>query len=100
MLIANYNRGIYLVGKMLKVHTAWARIVAIAAAHTTGGDFVGMAITMSTLYAYQMGPVLFKPLAISTNSVQPSTLHYLTSSHQMAPVQKTRFAIKAGQCAV
>ena len=37
-------------------------IVAISEAHRNGGDYVGIATYhINTLYAYQIGPVMFKP---------------------------------------
>ena len=37
-------------------------IVAISEAHGNGGDYVGIATNhINTLYAYQIGPVMFKP---------------------------------------
>ena len=42
---------------------AWGEgIVAIATAHTSGGDYVEIAREhVETLYAYDLTPVLFKP---------------------------------------
>lgn len=77
---------------------AWGEgIVAIAAAHTTGGDYVGLATDhVNTLYAYQMGPVLFKPTLAATDQFRPTfetALSYFVASNN-ACQEDQGFAIK------
>ena len=65
---------------------AWGEgIVAIATAHTNGGDYVGLATDhVNTLYAYQMGPVLFKPTLAATDQFRPTfetALSYFVASN-------------------
>ena len=77
---------------------AWGEgIVAIAAAHTTGGDYVGLATDhVNTLYAYQMGPVLFKPTLAATDQFRPTfetALSYFVASNNACP-EDQGFAIK------
>ena len=77
---------------------AWGEgIVAIAAAHTSGGDFVDLATNhVNTLYAYQMGPVLFKPTLAAIDQFRPtfdSALSYFVASNGACPEDKG-FAIK------
>jgi len=77
---------------------AWGEgIVAIAAAHTTGGDYVGLATDhVNTLYAYQMGPVLFKPTLAATDQFRPTfetALSYFVASNN-ACSEDQGFAIK------
>ena len=77
---------------------AWGEgIVAIAAAHTTGGDFVGIATNhVNTLYAYKMGPVLFKPTLAAIDQFRPTfdtALSYFVASNGACPEDKG-FAIK------
>ena len=49
------------VAEVKDAQRAWGKgIIAIATAHANGGDYVGLATDhVNTLYAYQMGPVLF-----------------------------------------
>ena len=51
------------VDEVERVQQEWGDgIVAISQAHKNGGDYVGIATNhINTLYAYQIGPVLFKP---------------------------------------
>ena len=77
---------------------AWGEgIVAIAAAHTSGGDFVDLATNhVNTLYAYQMGPVLFKPTLAAIDQFRPTfdtALSYFVASNGACPEDKG-FAIK------
>ena len=77
---------------------AWGEgIVAIAAAHTSGGDFVDIATNhVNTLYAYQMGPVLFKPTLAAIDQFRPNfdtALSYFVASNGACPEDKG-FAIK------
>ena len=77
---------------------AWGEgIVAIATAHTNGGDYVGLATDhVNTLYAYQMGPVLFKPTLAATDQFRPTfetALSYFVASNNACP-EDQGFAIK------
>ena len=81
-----------------KAQEAWGDgIVAIAAAHSTGGDFVGIATNhVNTLYAYQLGPVLFKPTLAAIDQFRPTfetALSYFVASNGACPEDKG-FAIK------
>ena len=77
---------------------AWGDgIVAIANAHTNDGDYVGIASNhINTLYAYQMGPVLFKPTLAAIDQFRPTfdtALSYFVASNNACPEDKG-FAIK------
>ena len=77
---------------------AWGDgIVSIASAHANGGDYVGIASNhVNTLYAYQMGPVLFKPTLASTDQFRPTfdtALSYFVASNN-ACIEDRGFAIK------
>jgi len=77
---------------------AWGEgIVAIALAHNEGGDFVALATNhVNTLYAYQLGPVLFKPTLATINQFRPTfetALSYFVASNGACPEDKG-FAIK------
>ena len=77
---------------------AWGEgIVAIATAHTNGGDYVGLATDhVKTLYAYQIGPVLFKPTLAATDQFRPTfetALSYFVASNNACP-EDQGFAIK------
>ena len=77
---------------------AWGEgIVAIAAAHTSGGDFVDIATNhVNTLYAYQLGPVLFKPTLAAIDQFRPTfdtALSYFVASNGACQEDKG-FAIK------
>ena len=77
---------------------AWgAGIVAIALAHSTGGDYVSIATNhVNTLYSYQMGPVLFKPTLAAIDQFRPTfdtALSYFVASNNACPEDKG-FAIK------
>ena len=77
---------------------AWGDgIVAIANAHTNGGDYVSIASNhINTLYAYQMGQVLFKPTLAAIDQFRPTfdtALSYFVASNNACPEDKG-FAIK------
>lgn len=77
---------------------AWgAGIVAIATAHMNNGDYVGVATDhVNTLYAYQLGPVLFKPTLAAIDQFRPTfdtALSYFVASNNACPEDKG-FAIK------
>ena len=70
---------------------------AIANAHKNDGDYVGIASNhVNTLYAYQMGPVLFKPTLAAIDQFRPTfdtALSYFVASNNACPEDKG-FAIK------
>ena len=77
---------------------AWGDgIVAIANAHKNDGDYVSIASNhINTLYAYQMGPVLFKPTLAAIDQFRPTfdtALSYFVASNNACPEDKG-FAIK------
>ena len=77
---------------------AWGEgIVAIAAAHTSGGDYVEIAREhVETLYAYGLTAVLFKPTLAVIEQFRPtfdSALSYFVASNNVCPEDKG-FAIK------
>ena len=77
---------------------AWGDgIVAIASAHLSGGDYVDIARNhVETLYAYGIGPVLFKPTLAAEEQFRPnfeSALSYFVASNNECPEDKG-FAIK------
>ena len=77
---------------------AWGDgIVAIANAHQSGGDYVGIASNhVETLYAYGLTNVLFKPTLASIEQFRPdfeSALSYFVASNNACPEDKG-FAIK------
>ena len=77
---------------------AWGEgIVAIANAHANQEDYVGIASNhINTLYAYQMGPVLFKPTLAAINQFRPTfdtALSYFVASNNACP-EDSGFAIK------
>ena len=76
--------------KVADAQRAWGEgIVAIATAHTNGGDYVGLATDhVNTLYAYQMGPVLFKPTLAATDQFRPTfqtALSYFVGANNACP---------------
>ena len=84
--------------KVKDAQRAWGKgIVAIATAHTNGGDYVGLATDhVNTLYAYQMGPVLFKPTLAAVDQFRPTfetALSYFVASNNACPEDKG-FAIQ------
>jgi len=86
------------VAEVKDAQRAWGEgIVAIATAHTNGGDYVGLATDhVETLYAYQMGPVLFKPTLAASNQFRPTfqtALSYFVASNNACP-EDQGFAIK------
>ena len=77
---------------------AWGDgIVAIANAHLSGRDYVGIARNhVETLYAYGISPVLFKPTLAAEEQFRPnfeSALSYFVASNNECPEDKG-FAIK------
>ena len=77
---------------------AWGEgIVAIANAHKNDGDYVSIASNhINTLYAYQMGPVLFKPTLAAIDQFRPTfdtALSYFVASNNACPEDRG-FAIK------
>ena len=77
---------------------AWGEgIVAIATAHSTGGDYVETAREhVETLYAYGLTAVLFKPTLAVIEQFRPtfdSALSYFVASNNVCPEDKG-FAIK------
>ena len=77
---------------------AWGEgIVAIANAHKNDGEYVSIASNhINTLYAYQMGPVLFKPTLAAIDQFRPTfdtALSYFVASNNACPEDKG-FAIK------
>lgn len=81
-----------------KAQRAWGDgIVAIAAAHTSGGDYVALAQRhVETLYGYSMGDVLFKPTLAAVEQFRPSfdqALSYFVGANGACSEDKG-FAIK------
>ena len=72
-------------------------IVRIAAAHTAGDDFEAVAREhVASLYAYSLGPVLFKPTlaaAVQFRSTFEDALSYFVATNNACPEDKG-FAIK------
>jgi len=86
------------VAKVKDAQRAWGEgIVAIATTHTNGGDYVGLATDhVNTLYAYQMGPVLFKPTLAAVDQFRPTfetALSYFVASNNACP-EDQGFAIQ------
>ena len=86
------------VAEVKDAQRAWGEgIVAIATAHTNGGDYVGLATDhVETLYAYQMGPVLFKPTLAAVDQFRPTfetALSYFVASNNACP-EDQGFAIQ------
>ena len=86
------------VAEVKDAQRAWGEgIVAIATAHTNGGDYVGLATDhVNTLYAYQMGPVLFKPTMAAVDQFRPTfetALSYFVASNNACP-EDQGFAIQ------
>lgn len=78
--------------------SAWGNgIVAIAKAHSSGGDYVGLARKhVEDLYAYGITTVLFKPTLAAIEQFRPdfeSALSYFVASNNQCPEDKG-FAIK------
>jgi len=81
-----------------KAQRLWGQgIVEIAAAHRAGADYVQRAKDhITTLYAYDLGPVLFKPTLAVKQQFRPSfegALSYFVASNNACPEDKG-FAIK------
>ena len=77
---------------------AWGDgIVAMASAHHSDGDYVDIARNhVETLYAYDIGTVLFKPTLAAVEQFRPnfeSALSYFVASNNACPEDKG-FAIK------
>ena len=69
-----------------KAQQAWGEgVVAIAAAHDTGMDYIQRAHShVETLYAYDIGPVLFKPTFAIKEQFRPTfegAVSYLSLIH-------------------
>tara|TARA_B100001093_G_scaffold97529_1_gene89492 strand:- start:181 stop:645 length:465 start_codon:yes stop_codon:yes gene_type:complete len=82
-----------------KAQQAWGEgVVEIAAAHDAGADYVQRARThVETLYAYDIGPVLFKPTFAIEEQFRPTfegALSYFVASNGACPEDKG-FAIKS-----
>ena len=78
--------------------SAWGNgIVAIAKAHSIGGDYVSLARKhVEDLYAYGITTVLFKPTLAAIEQFRPdfeSALSYFVASNNQCPEDKG-FAIK------
>ena len=85
-------------GDVEDAQQAWGEgIVAIATAHSTGGDYVEVARNhVETLYAYGLTAVLFKPTLAVIEQFRPtfdSALSYFVASNNVCPEDKG-FAIK------
>ena len=70
-----------------KAQQAWGEgIVAISAAHSSGGDYVALATKhVETLYAYDIGKVLFKPTLAVKEQFRPTfetALSYFVASER------------------
>merc|ERR1719169_143530 len=77
---------------------AWGDgIVNIAAAHTSGGNYVQTATDhINTLYAYGLSPVLFKPTLAAEEQIRSTfdkALSYFVANNNASPEDKG-FAIK------
>ena len=77
---------------------AWGEgVVAIAAAHSSEGDYVGRAcLHVESLYAYDISPVLFKPTFAIKEQFRPTfegALSYFVAENGVCPEDKG-FAIK------
>ena len=83
---------------IIEAQQAWGQgIVEIAAAHASGLDYVQRAKDhINTLYAYDLGEVLFKPTLASVEQFRPnfdSALSYFVASNNECAEDKG-FAIK------
>ena len=77
---------------------AWGEgVVAIAAAHSSEGDYIGRArLHVESLYAYDISPVLFKPTFAIEEQFRPTfegALSYFVAENGVCPEDKG-FAIK------
>ena len=86
------------IGDVERAQQAWGDgIVAISAAHNSGMAFVELARThISSLYAYDIGPVLFKPTFAVKEQFRTTfegALSYFVASNNACPEDKG-FAIK------
>ena len=72
-------------------------IVAISQAYENGGDYVSLARNhINTLYAYEIGPVLFNPTLAVIDQFRPTfetALSYFVASNDACP-EDEGFAIK------
>ena len=85
-------------GDVEDAQQAWGEgIVAIATAHSTGGDYVEVARNhVETLYAYGLTAVLFKPTLAAIEQFRPTfdqALSYFVASNNACSEDKG-FAIK------
>ncbi|MED6297606.1 MAG: hypothetical protein VX828_04845 [Candidatus Thermoplasmatota archaeon] len=85
-------------GDVEDAQQAWGEgIVAIATAHSTGGDYVEVARNhVETLYAYGLTAVLFKPTLAAIEQFRPTfdqALSYFVASNNECSEDKG-FAIK------
>ena len=76
-----------------RAQQAWGDgIVAIAAAHSSGLDYIGTARNhIQSLYAYELGPVLFKPTLAVKEQFRPTfegALSYFVASNGECPEDK------------
>ena len=76
-----------------KAQQAWGDgIVAIAAAHSSGLDYIATARNhIQSLYAYELGPVLFKPTLAAKEQFRPTfegALSYFVASNGECPEDK------------
>lgn len=83
---------------VLAAQKAWGDgILRIAAAHRAGEDFEGVARgLLASLYAYDLGPVLFKPTLaaeIQFRSTFEEALSYFVATNGACP-EDTGFALK------
>ena len=81
-----------------RAQQAWGDgIVAIGAAHSSGLDYIATARNhIQSLYAYELGPVLFKPTLAVKEQFRPTfegALSYFVASNGECPEDKG-FAIK------
>ena len=86
------------VSEVESAQQAWGEgIVAIAHAHSTGGDYVSIARNhVETLYAYGLTEVLFKPTLAAVEQFRPnfeSALSYFVASNNECP-EDEGFAIR------
>lgn len=85
-------------GMIEAAQQAWGDgIVRIAAAHTSGGDYVQVAHDhVETLYAYGLSPILFKPTLAADQQFRSTfdeALSYFVAHNNACPEDKG-FAIK------
>ena len=95
-----YRDGIVMISEshIIEAQQAWGQgIVEIAAAHATGLDYVKRAKDhINSLYAYDLGEVLFKPTLAVEQQFRPTfegALSYFVANNNACPEDKG-FAIK------